>query len=293
MIHYKPDAPTKPYYLVHGADNTYYACRAEKPLLSLKCMFNGPAIYETDDGARFLVDDDAYLILNHHQPYTLVKDGVTPVESFCIFFGDELMRDVAWASKMTDESLLDEPVSESAQSFHFFERRYPYDELVSPYIQMIRAQQALGQVDNQRLEETLHELLLSMMQTQTNLLREIEQLSPARHSTRAELYERLYRARDYIHASLSESLSLTDIAGVVHLSPHHFLRSFKEVFGMTPHTYLTQKRMERARYLLAHTTQSVTEICLDVGYDSPSSFSNLFRRETGLSPRAYRQHISW
>ncbi|MBV7327499.1 AraC family transcriptional regulator [Chloroflexi bacterium TSY] len=289
MIDYKPEPLDKPYYLVHGTDNTYYACRSEEPLLSLKCMFNGPATYETDDGRRFVVDDSSYLILNHQQPYTMVKDAVTPIESFCIFFSEELFNDVQRTATEPDLPLLDEPSIDSVQPVHFFEKIYPHDDLVSPYIHSIRSKVQRERIDKRALEETMHGLLISMMQTQRNLFREIEQLPAARYSTRVELYQRLHHARDYMHASLAESLSLADIAQVVHLSPHHFLRSFKEAFGITPHAYLIQKRIERAQYLLAHTTHPVTEICLDVGFESLSSFSNLFRRETGLSPRAYRQ----
>lgn len=269
-------------------------------MLSIKCMFNGPATYETDDGGRFVVDDNSYLILNHQQPYTLVKDGVTPVETFCLFLGDELIQDVVHAANRIDTNLLDEPVAASAQPFHFLEKLYPHDKLVSPYIQQMRAEgkrysncnqqvYSASFENNGQIEEALHGLLLAMIQTQTNLFREIEQLPPARYATRVELYQRLYRARDYIHATLAEPLSLADIAQVVHLSPHHFLRAFKEAFGITPHMYLTQKRIERAQYLLTHTTHSITDICLEIGYESPSSFSNLFRRQTGLSPRAYRK----
>jgi AraC-like DNA-binding protein len=64
---------------------------------------------------------------------------------------------------------------------------------------------------------------------------------------------------------------------------------FKQVFGATPHQYLTARRLERARYLLAHTDQPVTEICLSVGFASLGAFSWLFRRRVGVSPAAYRR----
>ena len=109
-----------------------------------------------------------------------------------------------------------------------------------------------------------------------------------REATRVELYRRVHVARDYMHACLHESLSLDDIAGVAALSPHHFLRTFKAVFGHTPHQYLTQKRLERAQFLLSKTDLPVTDICMDVGFESLGSFSTLFRKRIGLSPRQYR-----
>ena len=67
------------------------------------------------------------------------------------------------------------------------------------------------------------------------------------------------------------------------------LRLFKQAFGRTPHQFLTHRRIERAKHLLARTERPVTEICLDVGFESLGSFSHLFRRETGASPTAYRR----
>jgi AraC family transcriptional regulator len=76
---------------------------------------------------------------------------------------------------------------------------------------------------------------------------------------------------------------------VAGLSPNHLLRMFKQAFGQTPHQYLTARRLERARHLLAHTDQPVTEICLSVGFASLGAFSWLFHRRVGVSPAEYRR----
>jgi transcriptional regulator GlxA family with amidase domain len=72
------------------------------------------------------------------------------------------------------------------------------------------------------------------------------------------------------------------------MAPHHFLRTFKLAFHQTPHQYLTHLRLERAQSLLRHTDTPVTDICMDVGFESLGSFSWLFRRECGQSPSAFR-----
>ena len=74
-------------------------------------------------------------------------------------------------------------------------------------------------------------------------------------------------------------------------SPFHFLRSFRSAFGETPHQYLTRRRIDRARELLAHSGLSITDICFEVGYESLGSFSTLFRKETGRSPLEFRTRI--
>jgi AraC-like DNA-binding protein len=87
---------------------------------------------------------------------------------------------------------------------------------------------------------------------------------------------------------LQQPLTLSQIAEVAWLSTHHFLRLFKRTFHETPHQYLIRKRIERAKYLLAHTDLSVTDVCLEVGFESLGSFSWLFRRRVGASPETFR-----
>jgi transcriptional regulator GlxA family with amidase domain len=89
-------------------------------------------------------------------------------------------------------------------------------------------------------------------------------------------------------AHLDERLDLAALARRAHFSRFHFLRVFRNRYHETPHQYLTRRRLARARELLANTRLTVTEICFAVGFESPGSFSTLFRRSTGYSPSVYR-----
>jgi len=72
------------------------------------------------------------------------------------------------------------------------------------------------------------------------------------------------------------------------LSPFHFQRMFKLAFGQTPMQYLQDTRLTAARRLLAHTGDDITSICFAVGFESLGSFSWLFRKRFGVSPRTFR-----
>jgi AraC family transcriptional regulator len=96
----------------------------------------------------------------------------------------------------------------------------------------------------------------------------------------------------YIEERLAEDVSLSSLAELVHLSPYHFSRAFKQSFGMPPHRYLTDRRIERAKNLLAERKRSVTEIGLDVGYCETSSFTSAFRKLTGETPTDYRRRVA-
>jgi AraC family transcriptional regulator len=93
----------------------------------------------------------------------------------------------------------------------------------------------------------------------------------------------------YIEDHLAESISLATLAQLAGLSPYYFCRAFKQSLGLPPHRYHNQRRMERAKLLLAKPASSVTDIGLTVGYSETSSFTAAFHKTTGLTPTAYRR----
>src|SRR5689334_18028050 len=87
----------------------------------------------------------------------------------------------------------------------------------------------------------------------------------------------------------AEPLDVRAVAAVAHISPAHFSRCFRSVFGETPHRYLQRRRVERSMWLLRETDRNVTDICLDVGFNSLGTFSRTFRDIVGVSPIAFRR----
>jgi AraC-like DNA-binding protein len=99
---------------------------------------------------------------------------------------------------------------------------------------------------------------------------------------------RLLRARDAMDRAYAEPLDVRAVAAVAHISEAHFIRSFRAVFGETPHRYLQRRRVERSMFLLRETDRSVTDICFDVGFISRGTFSRMFREIVGETPSDYR-----
>ncbi len=104
-----------------------------------------------------------------------------------------------------------------------------------------------------------------------------------------ELNRRMLRARDAMDRAYAEPLDVPRLAGIANVSEAHFIRTFRATFGETPHRYLQRRRVERAMFLLRATGRSVTDICLDVGFNSLGTFSRSFRDIVGEAPSAYRQ----
>lgn len=102
----------------------------------------------------------------------------------------------------------------------------------------------------------------------------------------------LRRARDVMDARYAEPLDLDVLAAVAGYSRYHFAREFRDAFGETPGAYLSRRRVERAKDLLAHANLTVTEVCMVVGFSSLGSFSRRFRALVGCSPSEYQRRAA-
>ena len=106
-----------------------------------------------------------------------------------------------------------------------------------------------------------------------------------------DIYQRIATAKVYIDENYHESIDLEEISQHAFLSRFHFHRLFTKIYRRTPHQYLTQKRLDKAKDLLSQ-NKAVTEVCNEVGFESIGSFSVLFKKEIGFAPTYYR-NMAW
>jgi len=108
---------------------------------------------------------------------------------------------------------------------------------------------------------------------------------------RADIYQRVVSAKLFIDDNYCEAIDLEEISSRAFLSRFHFHRLFTRIYRKTPHQYLTRKRIEKAKDLLAE-NKSVSDVCNEVGFESIGSFSVLFKKEIGFAPTYYR-NMAW
>jgi AraC family transcriptional regulator len=120
--------------------------------------------------------------------------------------------------------------------------------------------------------------------------RGLPSVQPQLHGGLAPWQQRLVTA--YIQEHLNERILIDTLAQLVHLSPYHFCRVFKQSLGMPPHRYQIYRRIEHAKVLLEDRAASMTEIGLAVGFSSANAFATAFRNATGTAPTDYRRSVA-
>jgi AraC-like DNA-binding protein len=108
-------------------------------------------------------------------------------------------------------------------------------------------------------------------------------------TVRPKPHKQIRLARQVLQREYDAPITIEDLSREVALSPFHLIRSFRRVYRQTPHQYLVELRIAKAKELLRNTDLSVTEICVAVGFESLGSFSTLFRKLVGIAPSAYRE----
>jgi len=100
---------------------------------------------------------------------------------------------------------------------------------------------------------------------------------------------RLQRVFAYIRDNVARDLSVSELAQVVGMSQYYFSKLFKMSTGITPHQYVMRQRVERAQEYLRQTQMALAEIASQVGFETQSHFTSVFRRLVGATPKHYRQ----
>jgi AraC family transcriptional regulator len=101
--------------------------------------------------------------------------------------------------------------------------------------------------------------------------------------------QKLRQAVEYIQAHLGEDLSLAEIANELGMSQYYFCRLFKRSTGVSPHQYLMQQRVAKAKHLLKQPERTITSVAMECGFANQSHFAKCFHQSTGLNPKEFRK----
>ena len=258
--------------------------------LSIKCAFGGKEYYQKDR-CKYAVSEGIFLLLNEGTEYSSYIEAGHEVESLTINFNLQYQSEVARTVFTENDKLVDDPFITSQRGIVVEEKLFSYSPAISGLINKIKALTENFPGNAALIDETLYFLLEAVLLTNAEAINEIKNIHAARSSTRKEMYRRLNEVKDYIDSCFNEDISLDDLSKIALMSPFHLLRQFKKNYHITPHQYLINRRLDRAKNSILYSSASMTDICFMIGFSDISSFSKLFKRRFGVSPQQYRSAI--
>jgi AraC family transcriptional regulator len=252
--------------------------------LSLFANLDGSSIVHA--GSKVAkVNSDFFFVSNQDQHYTLEVDSKSETETINIHFGeywaDQVLRTTMTSpEKLLDESIFTTPLTRLELHNKLYKKTNSLNGLL---LDLKRSGD-----DRLKEEEKLYEVLLYLF-NEGKRIEQIEAGLPSvKNSTRKEIFKRLADATDFIYSNPHQDISLDSLAAISCLSKFHFLRLFKIAFGMTPHRFVNDVKIQQATSLLTNTKLEVKAISKKLGFKDSSTFSRLFFAQTGLYPSQLR-----
>jgi AraC family transcriptional regulator len=155
-------------------------------------------------------------------------------------------------------------------------------ELVQSGVQLLNALQSRS-TGSEVIYESLARVFVTQLIDRYGLTRAVA--APLGRGLGPSQYKRVV---DYVAANYAKPLPIEELAGVAGISPAHFSRLFKELVGDTPHQFVMDYRVERAKALLADHAHPLADIAVTCGFADQSHFNRVFKRLTGKTPREWR-----
>lgn len=123
--------------------------------------------------------------------------------------------------------------------------------------------------------------------SKTYFERELDRIY-SENSLRPEQYVQVRQSKAFMEKFYSDKVELNDLAKAAFMSRFHYVRVFQRMYGLTPRVYLRDLRIVKAKALIRKGL-SITQVCFDIGYESVSTFSTVFKKCTGYTPKEYQR----
>jgi AraC family transcriptional regulator len=257
----------------HGAfkDNVNY--------YSIKTVLNKNERYWIEKDS-YLLQPNQYLLVNPKQETKTIIQSSVDVHGLCLFIEPSLVNNIMNNVIQSNEKLIEDAIQ---QQYEFIDGLYnnTHDDFGQFYDRFISGKQDY-QFSYDEMITVVEELVLSQIK-KCNLKIKVEAVKSA---TKKELYKRINASLELINDSFNQKLSVKEIATLVGMSEYHFFRTFRQVTGKTPNSYLSFIRMEAAKKMLRQ-GMPISEVSTAVGIDDMPCFSKLFKKVTGYTPKQF------
>ncbi|QGY46978.1 helix-turn-helix domain-containing protein [Maribellus comscasis] len=224
--------------------------------------------------------EQTFYLCNPFESFRYEIDSEEETDTFNIHLNYNFYTKAKNAFLSSNEELLDNP-SKQETSFSFNNQLHYRDLNFNRLIQSYQEKEE----ETFMIELFQHCLMLDVGEKGRRL-----NIPVAKKSTKEELAGRMAVAKDYLFSNYNDAqLSVASLSALVSMSRFHFLRIFKNVYGVSPYQYLKGMRIEKAKYLIQKTDMSIDEVAYAVGFQESTALYPVLKKELKQTPREYRK----
>jgi AraC-like DNA-binding protein len=252
---------------------------------SVHAAWNGSYSLCIDGHATLKLEDEVFVALN--AGHTLTARGRRDPGAclLSVYFAPQLLEKALEALAPADRDLL--IACSAEQPFRLFEHVRDSDRSLASVMRYIAHHASTGIDDPQWYEEQVSFLLRRLLGHEVSLARTVNAMTHMKSWKRREMFTRIGRVTDLIHACYERALTIDELAEAAHWSRFHMMREFKALHAISPYEYLQRRRTQTASRLLCSTDLSVAEIAERTGFHVRTLVRRL-HRSRGIGARALR-----
>ncbi|HEY8969556.1 MAG TPA: AraC family transcriptional regulator [Puia sp.] len=263
-----------------------YQCPGHPSGIGLLIADKGSCHYYVN-GLKNEIRDNMVFFVNRGSTLAIktTEAGVAPT---MLFFNSQLPDLVQHSLIYSDEVLL-ENFDNLPYDFSYLERVHVDAGLRDTILSLIELGSSCSSFANIQADVVVRTLFENLLKANREAYKYSQNIQAVKASTRLEIFRRVSLARNWMEENFNTPVTLEDIAAMASMNSQHFLRMFKQVYCITPHQYLIDLKLKKARHLLESTRLTINDICLAVGFESVFSFSILYKKRFGQPPSHLRK----
>lgn len=276
-------------------DHFLFAEQLQQPYESPDCPSNIGLLIAANGSCNYYING-AKNLLDQGKVFFISRGSTLAVKSMgkdaypaLLFFHSRLPDLVMFSLQYGGEVLLEKPFDTLPYDFSFLERIHVDAGIYSTMISLIELGAGCSSFAALQADMTIRRLFEDLVMKNQEAYIQSQNIQALKASTRLEIFKRISTAKDWMEANFQNSATLEDIAAIASMNSQHFLRMFKQAYAITPHQYLIDLKLKKAKRLLEDNNLTISDICQSIGFESAFSFSILFKKRFGMPPSHFRK----
>lgn len=234
---------------------------------------------------RRKICNNEFIIASPNTSWEYINNNNKPIDVLSFVLSEELLAKFNFFSFATENQLLDNPFDAIKKDFFFDKQTFNANHYKSGKIlNQIYKYSNSDDYPLSNANEVAFTVLENIFNEHLKAYQLAKNIKATKKTTQVEVFKRLLTAYEYINDNLNRKITIKELSLVVGLSEYHLFNSFKKVFKSTPHQYINNQKMNKAKELLSKGDFSVSQVSTILNFADLPTFSKLYKKTFGIPP---------